>query len=67
MSIQGWFATRPPLFVQLMQRTGIISLQQIMEQADFPLTVTVSTNSTRSVKDDFVLRSGMHLKLLGVS
>ena len=67
MSIQGWFSTRPPLFVHLSEKKGIISLQQIMEQADFPLTVIVSTNSTRSVKDEFVLRSGMHLKLLGVS
>ena len=53
--------------VTVMESRGVLTLQQIMEKVNLPVTVTVAANSTRSVKDEFVLRVGMHLKLVSVS
>ncbi|CAK8672078.1 unnamed protein product [Clavelina lepadiformis] len=64
--IQGRFATQPPLMVTVMESRGVLTLQQIMEKVNLPVTVTVAANSTRSVKDEFVLRVGMHLKLVSL-
>uniref|UniRef100_H2Z9Y9 CABIT domain-containing protein n=1 Tax=Ciona savignyi TaxID=51511 RepID=H2Z9Y9_CIOSA len=66
LTCKGSFATRTPIEVNAFERTREMPLEQLIESVNFPITVKVATNRSRSPKDDFLLRSGMHLKLIGV-
>nr|CAB3248272.1 GRB2-associated and regulator of MAPK protein-like [Phallusia mammillata] len=66
LSLRGKFATRTPIEVAQAHRSRDMSLADLTSQVNYPITVVVTSNRTRSPKDEFVLRPGMHLKFLGV-
>lgn len=67
LSTRGNFATRSPLEVAQADRARDMSLAEFIASANYPITVVVTSNRSRSPKDEFVLRQGMHLKFVRVS